>query len=78
MINLYKGDGGERLGEISEDELQFLINELEEEFAEDQDYAITPLVLSYFEERNANPHLLGLLRQALDGQEEVIIRWARE
>ncbi len=78
MIKLTDANSGATVGEISEDELQFLIDELEEEDMEDQDYAITPLELSYFEERNIKPHLLGLLRQALGGQDEVLIRWERE
>jgi processive 1,2-diacylglycerol beta-glucosyltransferase len=66
------------LGEITEDQLQFLVDQLEEEFMEDQDYAITPLVLSYFEGLQADPHLVSLLRQALGERDEALIRWARD
>jgi processive 1,2-diacylglycerol beta-glucosyltransferase len=72
------GSTGTLLGEITEKQLQFLVDQLEEEFMEDQDYAITPLVLTYFEGLRADPHLLSLLRQALGERDEALIRWARD
>ncbi len=38
MIKLKDKETGEMLGSISDDELQFLIDHLEEEFDEDTDY----------------------------------------
>lgn len=78
MIRLVDGESGATLGEISESQLQFLVDQLEEEFMEDQDYAITPLVLSYFENQHAEAHLIDLLHRALGERDEAIIRWVRE
>jgi len=75
MIILSDKRSGSRIGEINEAQLQFLIDQLEEESSVDQDYAITPMTLDYFAGLGADPALLELLRQALGTQEEIIIAW---
>jgi len=75
MINLYEKDTNNPLGQISEAQLQYLIDHLEEEGTEDQDYAVTPLLLEYFEGLGADPTLISLLRDALGGREEIEIVW---
>jgi hypothetical protein len=77
MIQLYRTGDEALLGEISEAQLQFLMSQMEEEFPEDQDYAITGLELAYFEEQGIDAALLAMLRQALGSQTEITIRWAR-
>ena len=42
MIDLYNGDTNALLGEITEQDLNVLVDALEEESSEDQDYYITP------------------------------------
>ena len=78
MIKLLDSETGILLGEISDEQLQFLIDNLEEEFMEDQDYTITPMDLTYFEGLNADPALLDLLRRGLDDRDEAVLRWARD
>jgi len=75
MINLYEKDTNKTLGQISEAQLQYLIDHLEEEGSEDQDYAVTPLLLEYFEGLGADPTLISLLKDALGGREEIEIVW---
>jgi len=77
MINVSNAKDGNIIGTLTEAQLQFLIDNMEEESLEDQDYAITPMTLAYFEELGADPALLGMLRQALGSQEELVIRWER-
>jgi len=77
MINLREKDTDKSLGQISEKQLQYLIDHLEEEWLEDQDYAITPLLLQVFEEQGADPALVSLLRDALGGRDEIEIVWSR-
>jgi len=77
MINLREKGINKSLGQISEEQLQYLIDNLEEEWLEDQDYAITPLLLQVFEQQNADPGLVSLLRDALSGREMVEIVWSR-
>ena len=77
MINLREKDTNRALGQISEDQLQYLIDNLEEEWLEDQDYAITPLLLEYFEGQGADAELVSLLRDALGGRDEIEIVWSK-
>lgn len=78
MIYLYNKTTGERLGQISAGQLSFLQAQMEEEYLEDQDYSVTPMTVDYFQTQGADPELLGLLRQALAGREEVIVVWREE
>ena len=78
MINLREKGSDKPLGQISEEQLHYLIEHLEEEWLEDQDYAITPLLLQVFEEQGADPALVSLLRDALGGRDEMEIVWSRE
>ncbi|MEP7134715.1 MAG: galactosyldiacylglycerol synthase [Chloroflexota bacterium] len=77
MINLHDKDTHKPLGQISEDQLQYLIDNLEEEWLEDQDYAITPLLLENFEAQGADAVLVSLLRDALAGRDEIEIVWSK-
>ncbi|HEX4565511.1 MAG TPA: hypothetical protein VH138_02725 [Vicinamibacterales bacterium] len=78
MIDLYNADTNALLGEITEPDLQVLIDALEEESSEDQDYYITPDTLDVIGNNGrATDHLLGLLRKALGSSEGVEIRWQR-
>lgn len=77
MVYVYNKSTGDLLGEIGEDDLQFLIDQLEEESMKDQDYSITKMEIAYFAEHGASPQLILLLRQALGEQSEVIILWSR-
>ena len=75
MITLYDKQSDRRIGEISEGELQFLIDELEEEDSRDRDYYIDGATIDFFTSRKATPHLVAMLREALDGEEGIDIRW---
>lgn len=77
MITLTEKGTNKSLGQITEAQLQYLIDNLEEEWLEDQDYAITPLLLQNFEEKGADAELVSLLRNALGGREEIEIIWSK-
>ena len=77
MITLTEKGTDKPLGQISEEQLQYLMDNLEEEWLEDQDYAITPLLLDHFEEKGADAGLISLLRNALGGREEMEIVWRK-
>lgn len=78
MIKLFDAQTGEMIGSITEAQLQFLKEQLEEESLEDQDYAIARMTVAYFATLDADPQLITLLTRALGTKEEVIIRWTRE
>ncbi len=75
MITLFDKQTGRLIGEISEGELQFLIDELEEEDSRDRDYYIDAATLDFFAARKANPHLIALLRGALGTDDGLEILW---
>jgi hypothetical protein len=77
MVYLYIQTKNDLIGEITEEELQFLIDQMEEESTKDQDYAITSMEIAYFSQHGATPHLIELLKQALGDQPEVTILWTR-
>ncbi len=78
MIKLFDKDTGIFLGAISEDQIKFLINQLEEEELEDRDYAITPMTLSLFEGEGGDPVLISMLRAALGDRDEMTISWQND
>jgi hypothetical protein len=78
MIQLYDAAQGNRLGAISEEQLQWLVDALEEESTTDRDYYLNAATLDLLEAQGADAQLLGLLRAALGGREEMDIRYVRE
>jgi processive 1,2-diacylglycerol beta-glucosyltransferase len=77
MIHLHNKRNNRHLGIITETQLQFLIDQLEEEWLEDQDYAITPLLIDMFKSQGADLELIATLTGALGGREEVVVVWSR-
>lgn len=77
MVYLYNKNTDELIGEIDEDELQFLVDQMEEESTKDQDYSITKMEIAFFTQNGASPHLISILDEALGEQQEVIILWSR-
>jgi hypothetical protein len=77
MIALRDKETGADLGTISEEQLQFLVDRLEEEFEEDRDYYINRTMLEVMEQNGADPELTTLLRRAIGDREGVEIQWAR-
>lgn len=77
MIQIHDKDTGSWIGTLTEDNLQFLIDQLEEESGEDQDYYINETTVDLFEEQGADKNLVSLLRGALNGRTEMEIRWSR-
>jgi len=78
MIQLFDARSGTAIGTISEEQLDFMQGQLEEEGADDQDYYLNPATLELFEQRGADPALVTLLRQALGDREDMDIRWEAE
>ncbi len=77
MIQIRDKETGEYIGAVGEDSLRFLVDKLEEEYAEDRDYFITPATLVMFEEKGIDPDLLGFLKEALGDRESMEIIWSR-
>lgn len=76
MIQLREKSTNNLIGTISEGQLQFLMDQLEEEWSEDQDYAITPLLISLFESQGQEPELVEMLKAAVGEREEIEVVWS--
>ena len=77
VIDLYNTATGELLGSITEADLQVLVDALEEEGSDDQDYYIDAATIDVIGDGRATDHLLRLLRTALGDAKGVDIRWNR-
>jgi hypothetical protein len=77
MVHLYDKDTGADLGAITEEQLKFLQDQLEEESEKDNDYYINLPEIQMLEENGADPVLLEVLLRGLYGREEMEVRWER-
>jgi len=75
MLKLYDKETGRLLGTLREEQLRFLIEQLEEESDDDTDYYINRATLEMLVEAGADPALVALLQQGLGEREEMEIRW---
>jgi processive 1,2-diacylglycerol beta-glucosyltransferase len=76
MIQLRDTERDRLIGTISEEQLQFLIDELEEESLEDTDYYVSADTIDMLEENGGDPELVALLRGALAGRHGLDVRWS--
>lgn len=77
MIDLYNATTNQLLGNITEADLKVLVDGLEEESLQDQDYYIDRATIDLLADGRATEHLISLLRGALASSDGVDIRWQR-
>ena len=65
------------IGNISGDQMQFLVNHLEEESLKDKDYWLHRSLLDTFKENGADSDLLRLLTEAFGNNDELEIVWEK-
>ncbi len=73
MYALYVKADHRYLGDISDDELKFLVDNLEEESLIDTDYDLSRLTLEYLRGNGLSPRLAQLLDTALGDQDDIEI-----
>jgi hypothetical protein len=78
MVKLYNAATNQPLGDVNDDQLQFLIDQFEEELEGDQDYYINTVTIDMHKDAGADPSLLALLQRALGAAGEADIRWSNE
>jgi hypothetical protein len=78
MVKLYNAATNQPLGDITDDRLQFLMDQFEEEWEGDQDYCINPATIDMLNDAGADPSLLALLQRVLGVAGEADIRWSSE
>ena len=77
MIDVYDNATNVLIGSITEGDLKVLVDALEEESAEDQDYYVDRATIDMLGDGRATGHLMTLLRKALGTSDGVEIRWER-
>ena len=75
MYRLMDIEHDNEIGVITEDQVQFLIDNLEEEGFEDQDYYIDPESVSFLAENGCDEELLTMLTDALEGRVNIDVRY---
>ena len=76
MIDLFNAQTNQPIGAITPADLKVLVEALEEESPNDQDYYVTADTIDLIADGRATEHLVNLLRTALGSAEGVDIRWA--
>ncbi len=74
-IQLFDNESDEPIGAITRKQLDFLIDQLEEEALDDRDYHINRPTLDMLEEEHGETELVELLREALGNRDEMEFRW---
>jgi hypothetical protein len=78
MIKVFNKETREFLGRISEGDLAFLADQLEEESIHDNDYYIRQETLETFPQLGASSHLLEVLRGGIRNDTAIEISWERD
>lgn len=76
-VTLYHDDTGVLIGTISPEQLQFLVEQLEEEGEHDDTYYLDGATLDYLAERGADEDLLATLREAVQERGQTEIRFVK-
>lgn len=74
-VSILDKSSGAVLGNISEVDLQFLVDHLEEESSRDTDYFIDQATVDLLEEAGGSAALVSLLRSAVGSSEGIDIGW---
>jgi hypothetical protein len=76
IIQLYKEHPDtykrEAVGAITEKQLDFLVENFDDEFDEDEEYFLSPETMDYLKEQGADGELLSILEKALAGTQDGI------
>ena len=75
MITLRNKENNQSIGKIREDQLQFLIDQLEEENSKDQDYYVNRDTLELLKENGADSQLIKMLTEALGNNDDLDVIW---
>lgn len=75
MPRLTRIDTGDDIGTISDAQLKFLVEQLEEEHEEDQDYFIDRDTLELMSDNGGDPELLAMLEKAIGDDDSMNIAW---
>ena len=77
MVELFDKQSGAAVGTLTDDQFQYLVDHLEEESSDDEDYYVNRATVDILESEGADPGLVSVLRQALGDREEMDLHWTR-
>lgn len=75
MIDLRNRDTGEAVGSITEEQLQFMVDQLEEDADNDRNYWLNRETLDMFAANGADADLIALLGAAMGDGDEIEVEW---
>ena len=78
VIQVYDKNTRVMLGTITQEQLKFLVAQLEEESTTDQDYYIDAATIEMLQTASADPDLLQLLQDALGDRTGMEILWEED
>ena len=77
MPRLIRLDTDVEIGTITDDQLKFLVEQLEEENDDDTEYFIDRETLELLSDNGADPELLAVLEKGLAGDDEMDVAWEK-
>ncbi len=77
MAKLFDKETGHIVAEITESQLQFLMENLEEESSMDDDYYFNKVTIDMLKEKGADEKLITILEKAISNKGEAELRWER-
>ena len=77
MITLKNKETGQNIGELTEAQLQFLVDELVEEHHEDQDYWLHKSQIETFKSGGADSGLISMLESAFGDKDDIEVVWEK-
>jgi hypothetical protein len=75
MPRLIRIDTGDDIGPINDSQLKFLVEQLEEEHDEDEDYYVDRDTIEVMSDNGGDPELIGLLEKAMGDDDHMDIAW---
>lgn len=69
---------GALIGTISDEDMQFLVDELEEESSRDTDYFMDAATVEMLDGNGASPKMVSMLRLAVGSSEGIDINWEKQ
>lgn len=75
MPMLIRIDTDTEIGNVTDAQLKFLIEQLEEDHEEDEDYYVDRDTLELMGDNGADPELLALLEKAMGDDDSMDIAW---
>jgi hypothetical protein len=75
MPRLIRIDTGDDIGTINDVQLKFLVEQLEEEHEEDEDYYVDRDTIEVMSDNGGDPDLIAMLEKAMGDDDQINIAW---